>query len=440
MDSKTIYLKLKEKSKHPNKDISIKRYVNLVKTFKNQKIESSIYTESHHILPKAKDAFPELIDDLDNLIRVTPRQHFILHWLLFRFFGGSQVYAFNSMLNKGLGANSSQGLVKFQVSSSIYEKTKNEAIKLMSENNKGKAYYKDSSGVIHHVYTNDERVISGELISLTKGRDGGKRSDEWKKRHSNILKESTRNPNKKIPLYFLDIKIEIFEYSGILPEYLDQGWSVRATPEYRSKLALERNRNMSKESRRKAGESISKSNKGKLKGIKRQKAASIKTGISKRTNTDPNYYKVWVFDDDYNIKFIDRLLDFDSTKHKKLFQKRDVRVFEKETGTIRYIHSDFDVNFLPDWLSVYNPKSTYKVFNLNTKNIDFINGASITKDYIVIEAPNGERVKLVSDCGMRFYVTVQFIQGYGIPINCRLVSGKLEAIKGINTLPFQSQQ
>lgn len=61
------------------------------------------YTHHHHILPKAKDFFPNyksLREYPWNGVHLTPREHFIAHWLLHKAFpGSSQSIAFFHMAN-----------------------------------------------------------------------------------------------------------------------------------------------------------------------------------------------------------------------------------------------------------------------------------------------------------------------------------------------------
>lgn len=62
------------------------------------------YTESHHIVPKCY--LPkELWKDKSNIIELTPREHFISHFLLWKAFGGKMTYAFNRMVNSNQNGN-----------------------------------------------------------------------------------------------------------------------------------------------------------------------------------------------------------------------------------------------------------------------------------------------------------------------------------------------
>ena len=67
-------------------------------------------TESHHICPKAKDLFPQygkFSENKWNKIVLTPNQHYIAHWILWKVYGGSQIDAFWKM-NQKQSANKTQ--------------------------------------------------------------------------------------------------------------------------------------------------------------------------------------------------------------------------------------------------------------------------------------------------------------------------------------------
>nr|QMP83668.1 MAG: hypothetical protein [Caudoviricetes sp.] len=67
-------------------------------------------TENHHICPKAKDLFPEFSNfskNKWNKIQLTPNQHYVAHWILWKVYGGSQIDAFWKM-NQKQSANKTQ--------------------------------------------------------------------------------------------------------------------------------------------------------------------------------------------------------------------------------------------------------------------------------------------------------------------------------------------
>lgn len=79
----------------------VSRYIRYIQSRPNQKIKG--VTHWHHILPKAKDMFPEyksLKTFSWNGVHLTPREHFIAHWMLSKIFPGtSQTRAFYHMTN-----------------------------------------------------------------------------------------------------------------------------------------------------------------------------------------------------------------------------------------------------------------------------------------------------------------------------------------------------
>ncbi len=87
-------------NKSPNIHYLI-RYIKFISTRGGIKIKNK--THLHHILPKAKDMFPEYKNIRDNPwngIHLTHREHFIAHWILAKTFPGtSQTLAFYYMTN-----------------------------------------------------------------------------------------------------------------------------------------------------------------------------------------------------------------------------------------------------------------------------------------------------------------------------------------------------
>lgn len=77
------------------------RYLKFISSRKNKMIKGE--THFHHILPKARDMFPQFKDlnkFLWNGIHLTHREHFIAHWMLSKTFPGtSQSLAFYHMTN-----------------------------------------------------------------------------------------------------------------------------------------------------------------------------------------------------------------------------------------------------------------------------------------------------------------------------------------------------
>ena len=64
------------------------RYNNFISALKGQVVEG--YSEKHHIVPRSHGG----TNKKDNLIALTPRQHFIAHRMLWKAYGGSMARAF----------------------------------------------------------------------------------------------------------------------------------------------------------------------------------------------------------------------------------------------------------------------------------------------------------------------------------------------------------
>lgn len=100
------------------------------------------YTELHHIKPRCMGG----TDSEDNLVRLTLREHFIAHWILWKAYPNHLgiASAFLQMNNKNpkLVYKSHQG----KISSKVYKSLKTCFYDMMKEFNKDKVYIKNSRG------------------------------------------------------------------------------------------------------------------------------------------------------------------------------------------------------------------------------------------------------------------------------------------------------
>jgi ABC-type Fe3+/spermidine/putrescine transport system ATPase subunit len=177
-----------------------------------------------------------------NKVSLTPRQHFIAHFLLWKSYGNSQSYAFWAMCNGQ--KNKHQSSRYYKINSRIYENVKKDALKVHI-NRKGKCTYIDFQGNKTYCSTNDVRVLSGELTPLSLGRKyKWNHSSEYKHKYNHDVRKRMWK-DKIVNLYFLETKIQIkvtFGMPEIIP-YLDQGWSLRRTREHHSYTASQSNKN-----------------------------------------------------------------------------------------------------------------------------------------------------------------------------------------------------
>jgi hypothetical protein len=99
----------------------LKRYIKLMGAWKDQNLE---VFHVHHICPKAKDLFPEYANLKKhpwNGIKLSPRQHYIAHRILWKAYGGSQTKAF------------AMAFTKYSKSSKAYGQAREEFSKLMKQ-------------------------------------------------------------------------------------------------------------------------------------------------------------------------------------------------------------------------------------------------------------------------------------------------------------------
>ncbi len=258
--------------------------------------------------------------------------------------------------------------------------------------------------------TKDPRVLSGELISMSSGRKYKPRSKESKNRTSIALKKAKHNPNKTVSLYKLDIKLEVLLYTEKYEEMLKDGWSSKCTPEYRTKISILANKNMSVESRKKAAQSISKSKMGVSTGpINTERRKSL------RKYDGREYNKLY-----YNpITDTFKMLDpFDVTEDYIL-------VFTKNNGSRKY---DISGNYklvnkkCPTPPGYYDipPTNTILVLNTSMLTLSEIKEFDYDKNiHIKISVPNGDRIKLFrTDINKNIYYNKKLITKYGLPNNC----------------------
>jgi len=150
-----------------------------------QKQNATVDIEAHHICPKAKDLFPEYTDGTIhtwNILNLTYRQHLLAHWMLWKAYQGSQVYAFVAMCRQ----RSKRGNILLK-SGRAYEIAKKQANKMLENQNKGFAIYVDKQGNKVRCQTTDPRVLLGELTSTSKDRKYKPRDQASKDRTSAAL-------------------------------------------------------------------------------------------------------------------------------------------------------------------------------------------------------------------------------------------------------------
>lgn len=388
----------------------LNRYIKFINWCKENPTINKYY-EMHHICPKSIDMFPTFSKEDWNIIKLSARQHFIAHWLLYKSYPTSrkQLYAFLCMADKQ-SRNNKRDAIK--LSSRLYEKYRKINNKRIAEERKGKAYYKDKNGEIVYCKTTDPRVLSGELTSLTKGRSSGVRSEKWKKKHAAKLREIKRNPNKKKKLYFLDIQIEVSFYSEKFILLLEQGWSTKCTKEYRSKISTQSNKSRSSIVYKRIAEKNRK-----IKGTE-----SRKHTIERRLKCRTDYAKKYLYIKEQNkIVYADPLqCEYDGIKFIYVFSReKGFKFIWDKDGKRKPLHPE--VPLPAGYFSVYPLVEKY-IYSRKNNTISQKMIRDAEKNDIIIKAPNGNRVKIVLDNGNTLYITKDFINEFGLPKNASLIT------------------
>lgn len=88
------------------------------------------YTELHHIIPKSLGG----LNNKENLVRLSAREHFICHWLLTKMvFGSKQIFQMRKAFNCMLYMEVPSSQERYKVSSKIFENSKIIYSKMFSE-------------------------------------------------------------------------------------------------------------------------------------------------------------------------------------------------------------------------------------------------------------------------------------------------------------------
>lgn len=130
------------------------------------------YTEKHHILPKAKDCWPEYANEHENIVRLSARAHFIAHLLLSRALGGSQISAFVLMVRRKAEGKTAERRKNVKVNSRLYDVERQRLKDHLSLLQTNKVTVVDKNGSRFRVSKDDPRIASGELVKFytaTKG-------------------------------------------------------------------------------------------------------------------------------------------------------------------------------------------------------------------------------------------------------------------------------
>lgn len=149
-----------------------KHYNLLIETRRNRNIIVGEYYEKHHILPKSMGGN----DNVNNLINLTAREHFIAHWLLWRIYQNKEMaFAFHSLIHMGKNQ-----IIK---SSRVYEESKIAKRQFIIENNK--------------IYHKGKKLSKKQIDGISKMFKNLIRSESHCENISNSLKNKVKTKEHK---------------------------------------------------------------------------------------------------------------------------------------------------------------------------------------------------------------------------------------------------
>jgi hypothetical protein len=116
-----------------------------------------VYTEVHHILPKALGG----TDDKVNLVRLTAGDHYFAHLLLAKIYGGKMIFALQAMSNLSNGTERPCFKKRLQYSHVRKMSARNYSCNFSGKNSPV------SDKEIYELHNHDGRVVSGDRIDIS---------------------------------------------------------------------------------------------------------------------------------------------------------------------------------------------------------------------------------------------------------------------------------
>ena len=155
-----------------------KWYASITENAKNRVINT--YTERHHIVPRSLGG----LDDKQNLVDLTAREHFICHWLLTKMHTGEARSKMVNALYMMQGKNKHQDRYSTKITSRVYKVLREEYAEYISKLNTGR------------VQPQEEK---NKQIKAMTGRSRAPFSDSW-------LENLSKNHKSKQPGFDGSIK------------------------------------------------------------------------------------------------------------------------------------------------------------------------------------------------------------------------------------------
>jgi hypothetical protein len=159
--------------------------------------------ERHHINPRSLGG----TDERANIAFITPREHFICHWLLIKMTTGEEHYKMLNALRMMRAENPGQKRYKTKITSRVYESIKLEYARLQSEkvsgeNNPmyGDKFYRSEEGkqrqreaVLGNKNGAKQKIARRKIINSKLGKKRAPFSEEWRARMSESKRGEKNN-------------------------------------------------------------------------------------------------------------------------------------------------------------------------------------------------------------------------------------------------------
>jgi hypothetical protein len=173
----------------------LKHYSKLVTRAKTRNLEEGIYCEKHHIVPKSEGG----LDTEENIVKLTAREHFLAHWLLYRIDpeNSSRAYSFWRMC-RGRGKVVPENWIV--VSSRVYEEARLAHSKAISKQLKGRK--KTAEHITKVAEANKGKKRTQE--AKTKMSEAAKKRGLVAHFHKFQEKAAEKAEKQKIPVLMLD--------------------------------------------------------------------------------------------------------------------------------------------------------------------------------------------------------------------------------------------
>ena len=155
------------------------------------------YVEGHHILPRCMCTTPDEINDIHNLVYLTPREHFICHQLLARMFRGTMwYYKLQHAVSKFLQQRSGRLLSSIQyavaraasMEANTFQANNRTPETITKISNTMKALWADPSYRASHQLTEHQRILRS--ISMKASHAAGNRAHTYTDQRSQKISAS----------------------------------------------------------------------------------------------------------------------------------------------------------------------------------------------------------------------------------------------------------